>query len=753
MFEFLFKYSPAVFRKGEFVLLGSWSVWALAGVILAAVAGLAWLMWGRRQAMSAGMTGSRKLAIWCLQALLVSLLLALLWQPAIRISTLKTQQNVVAIVVDDSRSMALEEDGQTRSARAVKALSNGLLKDLGARFQVRMYRMGPHLERIRTVEELSAAAQATRISDSMKQLVAEAASLPIGAVVLLSDGADNSGGIDLEAVAELRSRRLPVHAIGFGRERFEKDIEISDVHVPARALPGSRLVAQVTFRQRGYSGRDARISLREAGKVLASSQVEIQKDGALQTETLLFNAGEPGAHHLEISMDPLDGEENLLNNKVSRLVNVEASQPRVLYVEGEPRWEFKFIRRALQGDRTVQLVSMLRTTQNKIYRQGISEQKELEEGFPGRVEDLFSYQGLVIGSVEAGYFTSSQQELIREFVDRRGGGVLFLGGRAALADGGYRTSPLADIVPTYLPERPGTFQRDRVPVSLTPAGRDSVITRLVEDPEQNAERWAKLPQLADYQDTGEAKPGATVLAELSVPGGRQLPLLVTQNFGHGRTALFATGGSWRWQMRQELADRTHEVFWQQLLRWLVTGTAGRVSVSTPKQVLSDESRVELTAVVRDKTYLPVSDARVEARIMGPGGSSAQVELTPDPHERGIYRAVWDAGAPGAFLAEVVAHRADEVAGRDVLTFRREDGVAENFHAEQNRELLEKLAEQTGGGYYTPAQLDRLAEEITFSEAGITVRETKDLWNMPAVFLLLILLKSAEWFLRRRWGVV
>ena len=107
----------------------------------------------------------------------------------------------------------------------------------------------------------------------------------------------------------------------------------------------------------------------------------------------------------------------------------------------------------------------------------------------------------------------------------------------------------------------------------------------------------------------------------------------------------------------------------------------------------------------------------------------------------------------SFVAEVVASRGEKEIGRDVLAFRREDGVAENFRAEQNRELLEKLSSQTGGRYYEPEQVSTLGEEISYSEAGITLRETKDLWNMPVIFLMLILLKAAEWLLRRKWGVV
>jgi uncharacterized membrane protein len=753
MFEFLFHYSPSVFRKGEFVLLGRYPWWVLALAILAAALALGWATWRRRERMAGSLTGWRPAVVWLLQASLAALLLVLLWQPALRVSTLKPQQNIVAVVVDDSGSMGIQEDGQSRLARVVNTLNGGLVEGLSKNFQVRLYRLSDRLERIKDLDELAANRQATRIGDSLKEVVTEAGSLPIGAVVLLTDGADNSGGIDLETLSEIRSRRIPVHTIGFGRERFERDIEISDVQTPDRALADSRLLAHVTFRHSGYANQKARLAVRENGRMLASKEITLKAEGLQQSEAVLFNAGIAGAKHLQVSIDPLTGEENPNNNTVSRLVNVEAHKPRVLYMEGEPRWEYKFLRRAMLKDRNVQLVSILRTTQNKLYRQGLSGPEELAQGFPSRVEELFAYQGLVIGSVEASYFTASQQELIRQFVDRRGGGILFLGGRASLADGGYSASALAEIFPVSLPTQKTTFYRDQAAVELAAAGRDSLITRLVEETEENAKRWTALPRLADYQELGAPKAGATVLAQLRTPAGRTLPLLVTQNYGRGRAAVLATGGSWRWQMGQELTDQTHEMFWQQLLRWLVTGTPGPVTASTPRQVLSDETLVRLHATVRDKTYLPSADARVEARILGPAGISDVVELTPDAQEPGVYSAEWRAGATGAYMAELVAKRGEEEAGRDTITFRREDGVAENFRAEQNRELLEKLSEQTGGSYYRPRDARRLLEDITYSEAGITVRETKDLWNLPAVFLTLILLKALEWFLRRRWGVV
>jgi uncharacterized membrane protein len=328
--------------------------------------------------------------------------------------------------------------------------------------------------------------------------------------------------------------------------------------------------------------------------VLASRTVTLGPDGNLQTETLMFDIGGAGARTLQIAAAPLPGEENTANNTLTRVVNVGSEPRRILYMEGEPRWEYKFIRQAEEDDRMVQIASIDRTSENKIYRQGIADPKELADGFPSRPEDLFVYQGLIIGSVEAGYFTPGQQELIREFVDRRGGGLLLLGGQFALADGGWNASNLTDLMPTTLPPRRALFiarpiRRNgttHTTAELAPAGVDSIITRLVDDPAANAAKWKKLPYLMDYEDPGTPKPGAAVLANMITPEGRKLPLLITENFGRGRTAIMATGGSWRWQMSSPLGDTAHDLFWQQLLRWLVSDTPGHVAASVPRRCCS-----------------------------------------------------------------------------------------------------------------------------------------------------------------------
>lgn len=741
MFEFFFNYPLAVYRKGTFVFSSGWPVALLIGALIALAAAVLFLLFRRLPQKPALILGAIEWSV-------LALLLLLLWQPALSVSVLKPQQNVVAVVIDTSRSMELED--RYRQARAL--YEDRIAADLRKRFPLRLYQAGEASTRI---EQLPAepSAQRTDLGAALRQIAAESSMMPVGAVVLLTDGADNGGNLGPETIEALRRARIPVHAIGFGSERMANDIEILDAELPARVLPSSRLMLTATLRQSGFRGKPARLTVRDGDRVLAQKSLSLPADGETWRETLALNAGSAGVKTLEIAVQPLEGETNTRNNRLDRLIDVRDRKPRILYFEGEPRWEMKFIRRAVEQDAQLDLASILRTTENRFYRQGIRSAQELERGFPSAVEELFAFQALIIGNVEAGYFTPVQQSLIREFADRRGGGVLFLGGRAALSDGGWQRSPVAEMIPVILPDRKGAFRREPATAELTRAGAESLILRLEEDPEKNAARWKALPYMADYQVTGEPKPGATVLAE-AIPGVRlRHPLLVTQNYGRGRVALLATGGTWRWQMAQDARDQSHETFWQQLLRWLAGSVEERVTVITTRQTYSGGEPAVIRAEVRDRNYLPSSSAVVSVHLMGPGGVSETVELTPARGEPGVYEARWSAPRPGSYLAEATAREGLQELGRDTVTFRREDGTQEYFRTEQNRELLERLAQQTGGRYYRPSETGDLVKEIELSEAGITVRETRPVWNAPAAFLLLAGLKAAEWLVRRRWGAV
>src|SRR3984957_6734923 len=277
MFEFFFKYPRSVYTRGQFALLGAWPKWMLLVLILAAAAGLAWLIRSRMAQAAPALRGWRAWVIWGLQTALAALVLMLLWQPAITVAELKPQQNIIAVLVDDSRSMAASKDGTPRQAQAVKALQNGVLDSLNRGFQTRLYRVDAVPARIDNLKDLQPAAPSTRLGDSLKQLSEETSDLPIGAVVLLSDGGDNAGGIGADAISALRARHIPVHTVGFGREHAGHDIELDDAIVAPRALAGSRIAVKITFHQRGFAGGKINLTVRDTstgqGKMLASRAV------------------------------------------------------------------------------------------------------------------------------------------------------------------------------------------------------------------------------------------------------------------------------------------------------------------------------------------------------------------------------------------------------------------------------------------------------------------------------------------------
>src|ERR1700730_3301112 len=213
MFQLLFKYPRTVFAKGQIVLLGPWPTWVLWLFVAIAAIGLAWLIRLRLPTAVSPLRTWRVGLIWLLQSALAAVLLILLWQPVVLITELKPQQDIIAILVDDSRSMAAAEDGSTRLAQAVTALQGGTLAGLQKKFQTRLYRVDSQLSRISDVKELQAGAPATHIADNLRRLADEPSDLPLGAIILLSDGADNSGGVGLDTISALRARHIPVHTV------------------------------------------------------------------------------------------------------------------------------------------------------------------------------------------------------------------------------------------------------------------------------------------------------------------------------------------------------------------------------------------------------------------------------------------------------------------------------------------------------------------------------------------------------------
>jgi uncharacterized membrane protein len=684
-----------------------------------------------------------------LQAAFIALLLCLLWRPVLNVERVRDRENVLAVALDASASMALGEGEQSRLQQAAKALQNGSLDSLERAFEVRLFSFADTARPISSLDAVPPPGAQTRIGDALMQVLQTAGSLPLAGVVLISDGAENGDSLSEERLAQLASFGVPIHTVGVGPETNANDLELERLNVPTSAPPGATVSAEVAIRHSGVA--TTRLRVYDGDKIIASRDVTLATDSDLTNVALDLPAGEPGTRDLRFTIDPLEGERNVVNNTRRHVLSVPPARRNVLYIEGEPRWEYKFLRRAVEGERGIRLVSVVRTTTNKYYRQGVNSATELADGFPADRAELFAYDALIIGSYEAASLSLEQHRMLREFVDQRGGRVLMLAGRYGLSAGGWQNAALAAALPTHLPEKQATsFVQRPAHAQPTVYGVESMLARLDDDPKRNLEQWQTLPPLADYQTLGKLKPGAIVLLEAGADRNRA-PLLVWQHYGRGATYLLGTASTLRWQMQLPPEDLRHEIFWRQLVHALADDAPLRATLTTARSVYDDEHRIEIEAEVHDERFEPINDAAVEVLVAPERESSYIQSLLPSGKNDGRYTATVDAQATGLHRLDMTAQRDGAQIGSATTHVRRNDGVLESFDTRQHRAVLERIAAMTGGRYWTLDQLDGLAAAVPYSKAGIVERQTLDLWNLPIVFLLLLLLKAAEWLLRLKWG--
>lgn len=743
MLEFLFKYPEQSFAESDFVLASGWPLWLLFGL----GAGCALLVASALYLKRSSLKWWQLSTLGVLQALMLALVLFVLWQPALVNERLLPGENAVAIMLDASASMAIREGEATRMAQARELLSPANLEDLSASYEILPYAFDDRADSLPSFEEanIPAPGAASILGQSILQTLREASTSSLGALILISDGADNSGSISQGELGEIASFGVPIHTVGMGREVIAEDLELDSVQLPEKALAGTTLSARVNIRH--DAGGTARVKVYNGDTFLTTQ--EVQLDPAQQS-TLAFidiDVPEPGQLDLRFTLDPINGETSLANNSRSRVVDVPEGKYRILYIEGEPRWEYKFMQRALADDPSIQLTTLLKVTPNKYYRQGIDSPEQLEAGFPTESSELFQYDALIIGSMNVAEFTPEQQELIRDFVSERGGSLLMLGGLHGLGLGGWGESVVGEVLPSRLALQDAAFVRQQVPVVLTSSGRAEPMLKFSDSDTENTQQWSELPAVADYQNLGPLRPAATTLLEVNVDGQNQ-PLFVTQPYGRGQSFILATGGTWRWQMNLPLDDMRHETFWRQLARNLVANSPRPFELSATVENQAITVRAEL----RDPSSEENQGLAITAVASSSNGEVANLELRPVAGQSGVYEASFTPGSEGLYSVEAISRKGDEAVS-SVRTATRFEQAEEAFNIRQNRALLERLSQITGGQYWTPAQWGDVTQAISYSTAGITEQQISYLWDAPFFFLLLILLKSAEWLLRRQWRVI
>ncbi len=573
----------------------------------------------------------------------------------------------------------------------------------------------------------------------------------------MTDGADTTDGELTEALLAMKAADVPVFTVGLGRETLTKDVQIDRVSTPATALKGTSLMVDALVTQTGYAGETVTLDVEDEGRIVGSQELKLPIDGEPAAVRVRFTASDSGPRVFRFRISPRVGELVTQNNQREALVDVYDRTEKILYFEGEPRPEQSFLHRAVVGDKNLQVVTIVRTADNKYYRLLLDTPEQLAGGFPKTRDELFSYRGLILGSIEAGAFTGDQLRMISEFVERRGGGLLMLGGGRSFSEGGYAGTPVADALPVVL-ERMNrsadSWTVSRLKVRPTRAGEGHALAQIAPTEAASLNRWNDLPTLISANSVKGVKPGATVLLTGTDERRGSQPVLAFQQYGRGKALAFTVLDSWRWQMHASipLEDMTHENIWRQLLRWLVDGVPGPVDVRTSADRVEAGEPVTVTASVVDDTFLELNDAQVVAKISTPAGGILDVPMQWTGERNGQYRGTFVSSAQGMYAARVEASRAGKPLGAGQAHVRAAPGDAEYFDATMHAARLKRIADETGGRFYTPETLATLPEDLKYTGRGVTTVEERDLWHMPIVLLALVGLTCAEWAYRRAVGM-
>ncbi|HJU91331.1 MAG TPA: glutamine amidotransferase [Pyrinomonadaceae bacterium] len=759
--RFLFGHEQAVFTNGRFGFDVRPGAVILILIVLLAGAFIYFIYLRPRVRLSKGTTAT----LIALRAALLAVMVVLLLRPVVVVSSVIPRSSYVAMVVDDSVSMKLQDvpGGSTRLDTVKQALLNtgpdSFLTQLERKFKTNLYGFSGGLTRLKDANDLYAEGRTSDLAGALDETIKRSSGMPLSAVVIATDGASNVPSDLAGVLRELRARDIPVFTVGVGNTARPMDAELTRVNMPRRVLVGSRLNIETIVGLSGYGATKVLLSIREDGRAVKTEEVNLRGNDT-QAVNLEITPTTPGIHRYTVEVTPLDGELTVENNKQDSLVEVIEGPLRILHVEGEPRWELGKIRESIQpNEKNVVIVSLQRTGENKFYRQGIGNQGELANGFPKTEEELFSYHGLIIGSVEAGFFTADELRAIEAFVARRGGGLLAIGGRLAFDGGKYKGTTLDDLLPVSLTGGPVNDENSFAPVYrpvLTGAGQAHPITRLNEDRGANQKAWNELPQISVSQVLANVKPGASVLLEarrVEGSGPQVAPLLIQQRYGRGQTLALTASDTWRWRMKMDSKNNAHETFWRQMLRYLVSGTPQQVEIGTEKEVYALDDMVNIVADIRDKRFNPVGEANATARVTKPSGTVVDVPLKfTTLNSVNTYAGEFKADELGQHRIELNGTSASlgQLSARSNMLVS--DLNREYYSAAQNSDLLKRISAETGGKYYTPAEAQSLLDDLIYRQTPYSERVTKDLWDMPVNFMLIIGLLSAEWFLRKREGL-
>ena len=781
--------------------------WIIAVVILPLLIGLS--AWGYRGDQGR-LGGPTKFLLGSLRFLALLLVVLILFRPTLTKERVQTESSTVLIVVDDSFSMGIQDRWsdpsippaitsvsgipvveQTTRLDIARGILTGGTSDLVERLRqnadVRIVagsdgvrgiadlpkRQGGILpmadEASFDASKIELRGRVSRIGDAMGDTLDDARGRTVAAMILLSDGRESGGVVSPEEVARrFGAREIPIHVIGIGNAEEPRDIRLIDLDIADVVLEGDRVPVDFRIAAEGYENVDVRAELqllREDGGIeqRVPYYPRIGKDGQVVPHRLEFTPRSPGKYLCRIEIDHQPGELFSENNALERPVTVVARKIKVLYVEGPPRYDYRYLKNSLIRDPTMETHCLLLEADPEFPQESSPGLAPLRE-FPRTREELFQYDVLILGDIRPDALSMNQKEWIVEFVDDHGGGLVFIAGQWFMPRR-FRGDPLERVLPVELEEADerGSMTRDLVEpfhVRLTPEGLEHPVMQLVSDSEKNEELWQwqgrsdqTMPGFFWYQRVKKLRKGAVALAvhesdEHFTYGPR--PIFAFQYFGRGRTFISLTDDTWR--LRRLVGNRWFYRFWGQVTRFVgaarLLGPSKRFSVSVDPREVVLGNEVKILARMLGPDFKPTSDEEallILERVEDSDDRPLEIHAIRNPVRPEYYEATIEARALGEHRISLI-DREEEVAS---TVFRAVVPQLEYADPRMDRTRLQQIAALSGGKYHEVTDAANVAEEVEALEREVPISaEREPLWDHRWVLALFVLLLTVEWILRK-----
>jgi uncharacterized membrane protein len=714
----------------------------------------------------------RRAATWVallvtgLRLLAFALIILFLTNPTVLLQTLQKIPIPLALLIDASESMGLPAATSAETTRLRQAqdllIEGHVLEALARDFDLRVYRFDEHAHALSRdeVAALAAHGRVTNVVQSLADVQQEYRDTPLAGIVVLSDGIVTAGEPPVEA---MRHGDLPVVTVGVGDADRYRDIQIAAIEAPNFAFIHNPTDIEVTVKSWGYRGQVVPLVLKQEGRIVSTSNLHLDDDRVTKRTTFTVTPKEVGRYRLSVETPVQVGEVLRANNHKDFQLQVRRDKIRVLVVSGRPSWNYRFLRRALKSDPSIDLISfiILRTPTDVV---NVPDEQLSLIPFPTNrlfTEELGNFDLLIFDNFSyLLYFPMLYLENIRKFV-ADGGAFAMFGGDQSFDLGGFANTPIEDILPVTLERSPYGYVHSRVKMALTPEGLQHPITRLAPNVEETQRIWDEMPALRGFNRARRPKPEAVTLGVTADGQFSQLPLMAAMQYGEGRTLAFLSDQLWRWNFELVGAKGGNHHYLNmvhQMVRWLVKEPGLRpVQLFSDKEAYQLGETVALRIRVLDHDFSPAPGAVLNLVVSDAQGQSLRVNTLP-AEEPGEFQATLKAEPLGAMRVEVAARLGDKHLGEDVVIYEVTPSSAESVMGAPDHEMLRQLAAATGGRFFTPAQIgadfaavlrDILRRDLQYK---IVEERALHLRHTPSAFLILVALFGAEWVIRRRAGL-